>query len=143
MAGGHQFLYLQNHFKKHCTLIFFIFRSKAYFSRYLASSILHSRDRSGKVSFHVHPVIPLILVGRQNNFNQNLVLKRSYQRYAARSIFSFETLKLLPHLPPRGTSRSSSFISTGSFLKKIDYVFFLFFDSRCISPDIWLVKSCI
>ena len=43
--------------------------------------------------------------------------------------------------PPRKDGGSLIFASTDSFLKNIEYVFFLLFDQRCISRDISLARS--
>ena len=92
----------------------------------LSKTITHFRDSGGRVRFLEQPVIPLIIVARQNYFYQNFRFKKTFSGVVTKRTFPFEISKLFPIYPPRGTERSSTFASTDSFLKNIDYIFLYF-----------------
>ena len=81
----------------------------------LSKIVTRFRDRGGRLCFLTHPIIPLIIVARQNYFYQTFCLKKIFPEIWNKMHLPIWNFKVAPIYPPRVVGRSLIFASRDSF----------------------------
>ena len=87
---------------------------------------MHFQDKSGKVCFLVHPLIPLIIITLQNYFDQNFYLEKMFPGICNKIHSHLKFLSCPPSISLGGSRMSSIFVSTDSFFKNFEYIYIFF-----------------
>ena len=88
--------------------------------------LMHFQDKSGKVCFLVHPLIPLIIITLQNYFDQNFYLEKMFPGICNKIHSHLKFLSCPPSISLGGSRMSSIFVSTDSFFKNFKYIYIFF-----------------